>query len=53
MWKSGLGLVCMILAVGCLDGPAGYESNNYLGAFIFASMGIILFGVQLYYGENL
>tara|TARA_B110001454_G_C12681679_1_gene418329 strand:+ start:883 stop:1053 length:171 start_codon:yes stop_codon:yes gene_type:complete len=34
----------MIIAVGCIDGPTGYENNNWLGCFIFATIGII-FGI--------
>ena len=35
-----IGLFSLILSVGCIDGPTGYESDNWLGFFIFASVGI-------------
>jgi hypothetical protein len=34
-------LTCMIFAVGSIDGPTGYESNNWLGCLGFAIAGII------------
>tara|TARA_A200000159_G_C7253927_1_gene310044 strand:+ start:176 stop:349 length:174 start_codon:yes stop_codon:yes gene_type:complete len=34
-------LMCMIFAVGSIDGPTGYESNNWLGCLGFAIAGII------------
>jgi|ETNmetMinimDraft_21_1059911.scaffolds.fasta_scaffold430179_2 hypothetical protein len=33
-------LMCMIFAVGSIDGPTGYESNNWLGCLGFAIAGI-------------
>lgn len=36
------GICCMILAVGCIDGPTGYESNNWLGFGLFTVSGIVL-----------
>ena len=42
--KSLIGIICLILAVGCIDGPAGYENDNWAGMFMFAIAGII-FGV--------
>ena len=35
-----IGLLSLILSVGCIDGPTGYESDNWLGFFMFASVGI-------------
>ena len=40
MFKLGLGLVCLILAVGSIDGPTGHELNNWGQCFAFAFAGI-------------
>ena len=37
-------LMSMIFAVGSIDGPTGYESNNWLGCLGFAIAGIF-FGI--------
>ena len=42
MFKLGLGLVCLILAAGSIDGPTGYEMNNWGQCFAFAFAGIAL-----------
>jgi len=42
MIRIGLTLLCFILAVGCIDGPTGYENNNWLGCFLFFVTGIAL-----------
>ena len=42
MFKMGLGLVCLILAVGSIDGPTGHELNNWGQCFAFAFAGIAL-----------
>mgnify|MGYP003648056691 FL=1 len=42
MIRMGLAMVCLILAVGCIDGPTGYESDNWTGMFMFAIAGIVL-----------
>ena len=42
MFKLGLGLVCLILAVGSIDGPTGHELNNWGQCFAFAFAGIAL-----------
>ena len=34
-----IGLICMILAVGAIDGPTGYENDNWLLCFTFAGVG--------------
>ena len=34
-----IGLICMILAVGAIDGPTGYENGNWLLCFTFAGVG--------------
>lgn len=35
-----VGFICLILAVGCIDGPTGYEKDNWLGFFAFTAIGI-------------
>ena len=32
-------LMCMLLAVGAIDGPTGYENDNWLLCFTFAGVG--------------
>ena len=44
MFKIGLGLICLILAAGSIDGPTGYEMNNWGQCFAFMIAGLI-FGV--------
>ena len=34
-------ILCMIMAVGCIEGPTGHESDNWIGMVIFAISGII------------
>ena len=36
-----IGLICMILAVGAIDGPTGYENDNWLLCFTFAGVGSV------------
>ncbi len=47
MFKIGLALICMILAVGSIDGPTGHEMNNWgqCFAFAFAGIGLCLWGL--------
>ena len=47
MFKIGLGLICLILAAGSIDGPTGYEMNNWgqCFAFMFAGIGLCLWGL--------
>ena len=42
MIRLSLAIVCMILAVGAIDGPTGHEGDNFTLAFIFAITGITL-----------
>tara|TARA_B100001250_G_scaffold72721_1_gene59277 strand:- start:10650 stop:10823 length:174 start_codon:yes stop_codon:yes gene_type:complete len=35
-----IGIICMILAVGAIDGPTGYENDNWLLCFTFAFVGL-------------
>ena len=44
MFKIGLALLCMILAVGSIDGPTGHEMNNWGQCFAFMIAGLF-FGV--------
>ena len=48
MIKLGLGLVCLILAAGSIDGPTGYEMNNWgqCFAFMFAGIALCLWGLM-------
>jgi hypothetical protein len=36
-----ISIISLIIAVGCIDGPVGYENDNWIGCFIFATIGII------------
>ena len=47
MFKIGLGLLFLILAAGSIDGPTGYEMNNWgqCFAFMFAGIGLCLWGL--------
>ena len=40
MFKLGLGLVCLILAVGSIDGPTGHEGDAWHLTFIFGALGL-------------
>lgn len=40
MIRVFLGLMFLILAVGAIDGPVGYENDNWVGCFIFFGLGI-------------
>lgn len=44
MFKIGLGLLFLILAAGSIDGPTGYEMNNWGQCFAFMIAGLV-FGV--------
>ena len=44
MFKIGLGLLFLILAAGSIDGPTGYEMNNWGQCFAFMIAGLF-FGV--------
>ena len=44
MFKIGLGLICLILAAGSIDGPTGHEMNNWGQCFAFMIDGLF-FGV--------
>ena len=44
MFKIGLALLCMILAVGSIDGPTGHEMNNWGQCFAFMFAGFF-FGI--------
>ena len=44
MFKIGLALLCMILAVGSIDGPTGHELNNWGQCFAFMFAGFF-FGI--------
>ena len=43
MIRITLSIISLILASACIDGPTGYESNNWLGCFLFGISGIGLF----------
>ena len=34
-----IGLICMVMAVGAIDGPTGYENDNWVLCFTFAGVG--------------
>ena len=40
MFKFGLGLICLILAVGAIDGPTGHEGDAWHLTFIFGALGL-------------
>tara|TARA_B100001094_G_C17672905_1_gene549683 strand:- start:282 stop:446 length:165 start_codon:yes stop_codon:yes gene_type:complete len=40
MIKFGLGLICLILAVGAIDGPTGHEGDAWHLTFIFGALGL-------------
>ena len=40
MFKIGLGLLFLILAAGSIDGPTGYEMNNWGQCFAFMIAGL-------------
>ena len=48
MFKIGLALICMILAVGSIDGPTGHEMNNWgqCVAFMFAGFFFGIWGLM-------
>ena len=35
-----ISIISLIIAVGCIDGPVGYENDNWIGCLIFAIIGI-------------
>ena len=42
MLKIGLAIICFVLAVGSIDGPTGYEMNNWGQCFAFMFAGLFL-----------
>ena len=40
MFRFILGLVCLILAVGAIDGPTGHEGDAWHLTFIFGALGL-------------
>ena len=40
MFRFGLGLICLILAVGAIDGPTGHEGDAWHLTFIFGALGL-------------
>ena len=42
MLRFCLGLVCLVLAVGAIDGPTGHEGNAWHLTFIFGALGAAL-----------
>ena len=40
MFRLGLGLICLILAVGAIDGPTGHEGDAWHLTFIFGALGL-------------
>jgi hypothetical protein len=40
MIRVFIGLMCLVLAVGAIDGPVGYENDNWSLCFIFMCFGI-------------
>ena len=42
MLKIGLAIICLVLAVGSIDGPTGYEMNNWGQCFAFMFAGLFL-----------
>ena len=42
MFRFCLGLVCLVLAVGAIDGPTGHEGNAWYLTFIFGALGAAL-----------
>lgn len=36
-----IAIISIIIAVGCISGPTGYESENWVGMGIFALIGIL------------
>ena len=40
MFRFILGLICLILAVGAIDGPTGYEGDAWHLTFIFGALGL-------------
>jgi hypothetical protein len=42
MIRITLAIVSLILASASIDGPTGYESNNWLGCFLFFTTGVAL-----------
>ena len=41
MFKIGLGMLFLIMAVGSIDGPTGHEMNNWGQAFAFMALGLM------------
>ena len=42
MLKIGLAIICLVLAVGSIDGPTGHEMNNWGQCFAFMFAGLFL-----------
>ena len=42
MLRFCLGLVCLVLAVGAIDGPTGHEGDAWHLTFIFGALGAAL-----------
>ena len=40
MFRMVLGLICLILAVGAIDGPTGHEGDAWHLTFIFGALGL-------------
>ncbi len=40
MFRFSLGLICLILAVGAIDGPTGHEGDAWHLTFIFGALGL-------------
>ena len=40
MFRFVLGLICLILAVGAIDGPTGHEGDAWHLTFIFGALGL-------------
>ena len=40
MFRMILGLICLILAVGAIDGPTGHEGDAWHLTFIFGALGL-------------
>ena len=54
MFRFGLGLICLILAVGAIDGPTGHEGDAWHLTFIFGALGLglMLWSLQAVAGND-
>tara|TARA_R100000654_G_scaffold68821_1_gene98051 strand:- start:4019 stop:4183 length:165 start_codon:yes stop_codon:yes gene_type:complete len=43
-----ISVMLLIMAGGSIDGPTGYELNNWLGCALFAAFGLLFGFVGLY-----